>query len=101
MMLRHGQAVAALSSTSAIARGLIIASMSSGEDAQLWLDKGAQAFANLQTAEARQHFQAAVAAAPGAAKAHLCLGVIKFFEYHTGLVGPALERDPVTRLPKE
>jgi tetratricopeptide (TPR) repeat protein len=68
-----------------VAIALIIVGMSSGETAETWLGKGAEAFANMQLGEADQDFESAVAADRGSAKAHLCLGVIKFFEFQNGI----------------
>lgn len=64
----------------------IIAIMSSGESAQTWLEKGAEAYAiNMRLDEAGQHFRKAVEVDPHYAKAHLCLGVIYLFQYQNGV----------------
>jgi tetratricopeptide (TPR) repeat protein len=63
--------------------------MSSGENAETWLDKGAEAYAEMRIAEAGQNFEKAVAADPHSARAHLCLGVTLFFQYQNG-IGEAL-----------
>jgi tetratricopeptide (TPR) repeat protein len=68
-----------------VAAALIMISMFSGETDKTWLEKGAEAFANGHTGEADRDFESAVAADPGSAKAHLCLGVIRFFEYENGI----------------
>jgi tetratricopeptide (TPR) repeat protein len=68
--------------------------MSSGESAETWLEKGAEAFASMRMTEAGQAFQSAVTSDPLSAKAHLCLGVIKFFEYQNGVsMQPDLPQD--------
>jgi tetratricopeptide (TPR) repeat protein len=59
--------------------------MSSGENAQTWLARGAEAYANMHIEEARQHFEQAVAANPDSAQAHLSLGVICFFLYNNSV----------------
>ncbi len=64
---------------------LIIASMSSSESAQTWLEKGAEAYANMRLDEAGQDFQKAVEADPHSAKAQLSLGVIYLFQYQNGV----------------
>ena len=72
--------------------------MSSGESAQTWLEKGAEAYAtNMRLEEAGQHFRKAVEVDPQCAKAHLCLGVIYLFQYQNGV---ALQHDP-SRVPDE
>jgi tetratricopeptide (TPR) repeat protein len=63
----------------------IIATMSSGESAQMWLEKGADAYAYMRFDEAEKDFQKAVEADPHSAKAHLCLGVIHVFQYQNGV----------------
>jgi hypothetical protein len=69
--------------------------MSAGENAQEWLDKGAEAFANMRTGEALQHFARAVAADPYLAKAHLSLGAIYLFQYQNGIAWrPNLSEGP-------
>lgn len=48
----------------------------------------------MATAEAGQCFEEAVAVEPGFARAHLCLGAIKFFEYQNGIsIQPDLPQD--------
>ncbi len=59
--------------------------MSSGESAQSWLEKGAEAYAYMRLDEAGQDFQKAVEADPHSAKAQLSLGVIHVFQYQNGL----------------
>jgi hypothetical protein len=76
---------------------LIIPSMSSGESARTWLEKGAEAYAYMRLDEAGKDFQKAVEADPHSAKAHLCLGVIHLFQYQNGV---ALQHDPL-RVPDE
>ena len=66
---------------------LIIGTMSSGDSAQTWLERGAEAYANMRIDEAGQDFQKAVEANPHSAKAHLSLGVIYFFKYLNGVAG--------------
>jgi Tfp pilus assembly protein PilF len=63
----------------------MVATMASGETAQKWLEKGAQAFANMRMAEAAQDFQKAVEADPQSVKAQLSLGVIYLFQYQNGV----------------
>lgn len=72
--------------------------MSSGESAQTWLEKGAEAYAtNMRLEEAGQDFRKAVEVDRQCAKAHLCLGVIYLFQYQNGV---ALQHDPL-RVPDE
>jgi tetratricopeptide (TPR) repeat protein len=59
--------------------------MSSGESAEVWLEKGAEAYAKMRMAEAAQDFEKAVAADSHSARAHLCLGVIYLFQYQNGV----------------
>ena len=59
----------------------VIASMSSGESAQTWLEKGAEAYAYMRLDEAGNDFRKAVETNPDSAKAHLSLGVIYLFQY--------------------
>jgi tetratricopeptide (TPR) repeat protein len=59
--------------------------MFSDNNVQAWLDKGAEAFANLQLDEATQNFQNAVAADPHSVKAQLSLGVMYLFAYQNGV----------------
>ena len=59
--------------------------MSSGETAQTWLEKGAEAYAYMRLDEAGKDFQKAVEADPHSAKAHLSLGVIYLFQYQNGV----------------
>ena len=59
--------------------------MSSGESAETWLERGAEAFADMRIDEAALHFEKAVAANLDSAKAHLCLGVIRLFQYQNGV----------------
>jgi tetratricopeptide (TPR) repeat protein len=69
--------------------------MSAGENAQEWLEKGAEAFANMRTDEAVQHFARAVTADPYLAKAHLSLGAIYLFQYQNGIAWrPNLSEGP-------
>jgi len=63
----------------------IIADMSSGGNAETWLDKGSEAYAQMRIAEAGQDFEKAVAADPHSAGAHLSLGVIRLFQYQNGI----------------
>src|SRR3954447_22048150 len=66
-----------------VAIALIIAR--SGENAETWLERGAEAFAYLRMAEAAQHFEKAVAIGPHSAKAQLSMGVIRLFQYKNGV----------------
>jgi tetratricopeptide (TPR) repeat protein len=60
--------------------------MSSGESAQTWLEKGAEAYAiDMRLDEAAQCFRKAVEVDPHSAKAHLCLGAIQLFQYQNGV----------------
>src|SRR4051812_36610151 len=68
-----------------VAIALIIASMSSGENAETWLERGAEAFAYLRMAEAAQHFEKAVAIDPHSAETQLSMGVIRLFQYKNGV----------------
>ena len=70
----------------------IIAIMPSGESAQTWLEKGAEAYANMRLDEAGQDFQHAVEVDPHSAKAQLSLGVIYVFQYQNGV---ALQSAPL------
>ena len=83
-----------------LATVLIISGMFSDENgSQTWLDRGAEAFANLQFAEAMQDFEKAVAADPQSAKAHLSLGAMYLFAYQNGVSKePDLPPDWVDRL---
>jgi Tfp pilus assembly protein PilF len=68
-----------------VATALIIASMSSGDSAQRWLEKGAEAYAKMRLDEAGQDFHRAVEADPDSAKAQLSLRVIYLFQYQNGV----------------
>jgi tetratricopeptide (TPR) repeat protein len=68
-----------------VAIELIITSMSSGENAETWLERGAEAFAYQRIAEAGQDFEKAVAADPRSSRAQLSLGVIRLFQYQNGV----------------
>ena len=59
--------------------------MFSGESARTWLEKGAEAFANMRMAEAAQDFQKAVEADPHSVKAQMSLGVIYLFQYQNAV----------------
>ena len=67
--------------------------MFSGETAQTWLEKGAEAFANMRMAEAAQDFQKAVEADPRSVKAQISLGGIYLIQYQNG-VAAAEQPDP-------
>jgi tetratricopeptide (TPR) repeat protein len=67
--------------------------MFSGETAQTWLEKGAEAFANRRMAEAAQDFQNAVEADPHSVKAQISLGGIYLIQYQNG-VAAAEQPDP-------
>lgn len=75
---------------------LIIASMSSGNSAQAWLEKGAEAFAKMRMADAARDFEKAVEADPYSAKAQLSLGVIYLFQYQNGVAESPDETDDVS-----
>jgi Tfp pilus assembly protein PilF len=70
--------------------------MFSGETAQTWIEKGAEAFANMRMAEAAQDFQKAVEADPHFVKAQLSLGVIYLFQYQNGVAGQPDRMDDVS-----
>ena len=74
--------------------------MFSGETAQTWLEKGAEAFANMRMAEAAQDFQKAVEADPHSVKAQLSLGVIYLFQYQNGVAEQPDRMDDVSRGPR-
>jgi tetratricopeptide (TPR) repeat protein len=71
--------------------------MSSGESAQRWLEKGAEAYAYMRIDEAGKDFQKAVEADPHSAKAQLSLGVIYLFQYRNG----AFEQHNQLQVPDE
>jgi tetratricopeptide (TPR) repeat protein len=65
---------------------LIIAGMSLGEDsAQVWINRGKQAYAQLQLQEAATDFEKAVLADPNSAEARLSYGVVCLFLYQNGI----------------
>ncbi len=60
--------------------------MSSGDaDAQTWIDRGRQAYWNMNLAEAYLDFENAVAADPKSPQARLCYGVVCLFLYQNGI----------------
>jgi tetratricopeptide (TPR) repeat protein len=62
--------------------------MLSGETPQTWIEKGAEAYANMRMAEAAEDFQKAVEADPNSVKAQISLGVIYLFQYQNGVAQP-------------
>src|SRR6516164_2444641 len=74
--------------------------MFSGGTAQTWIEKGAEAFANMRMAEAAQDFQKAVEADPHSVKAQMSLGVIYLFQYQNGVAEQPDRMDDVSRGPR-
>jgi len=65
--------------------------MPARETAQTWIEKGAEAFANLRTVEAARYFQKAVEVDPYSLNAQLSLGVIYYFSIRAELPSNLIE----------
>jgi tetratricopeptide (TPR) repeat protein len=71
-----------------------------GETAQTWIEKGAEAYANMRVAEAAQHFEKAVEVDPHSVKAQLSLGVFYLFQYQNGLAEQVDRMDDASSGPR-